>query len=61
MMLFIFPSIITTVLMIKLPESPKFYLINGYKKECLIVLQKMFIMNTGESSANYDVSFNYIL
>lgn len=42
------PSLLTSILMMSLPESPKFLLAKGEKEDCIKVLQYVYSKNTGK-------------
>ncbi|CAG2059681.1 unnamed protein product [Timema podura] len=49
------PGFITAILYSFLPESPKFLLGQRKESECLIILNKMYTLNTGERAESYPV------
>ncbi|KAB0800236.1 hypothetical protein PPYR_05976 [Photinus pyralis] len=49
------PSIIFAACIFLLPESPKYLLANGKETEALLILRKMYTLNTGKSSVEFPV------
>lgn len=49
------PSIVTAVILLFLPESPKFLFSTGKEGQALEVLRRMFAVNTGRPAAEYPV------
>jgi hypothetical protein len=50
------PSIVACVVLIFLPESPKFLFSKGKDGQALEVLRHVFAVNTGRPAAEYPVS-----
>lgn len=51
------PELLTGLWILKMPESPKFFLAQGSHKECLDVLKQMYSLNTGEHVDTYPVKY----
>lgn len=54
------PSLLSGIIFIFLPESPKFLMSMGRNQEALEVFQTMFKLNTGKSIEMYPVSIFYL-
>jgi hypothetical protein len=52
------PSAVAFLLLMYLPESPRFLLLDGQIHEAQFVLRKMFRMNHKKGSVHYPVSMN---
>lgn len=53
MIIYALPSIITSVLLIFIPESPRYLMAQGRKEDVLNILKKMFVVNTGKDSSAF--------
>lgn len=42
------PELLTAFWILRMPESPKFFLASGSHTKCLTVLRKMYSINTGD-------------
>lgn len=42
------PELLTALWILRMPESPKFFLANGSHNKCLTVLKKMYSINSGD-------------
>lgn len=51
-----FPSIISTIAFVFLPESPKFLMTSGKNEEALEVFRTIYSYNTGNSPETFPVS-----
>lgn len=49
------PSFVVAILLMLLPESPKFLLNQGRKEEALQIFKRIYYINTGNSKENYPV------
>lgn len=49
------PELLTALWLLKIPESPKFFLAKGSHKECLMILRKMYSINTGAHPDKFPV------
>lgn len=53
MIVYALPSILVSLLLLFLPESPRYFLGQGDNKQVLTVLKKMFVMNTGKKASTF--------
>ncbi|XP_071788639.1 synaptic vesicle glycoprotein 2C-like [Asterias amurensis] len=49
------PALTSVILMIYMPESPKFLLENGQSNKALKVMQRIYSSNTGDDKSNYQL------
>lgn len=50
------PSVICGLVMLFMPESPKFTFSNGDEQKTLKILERMYALNTGKSCESFDVT-----
>lgn len=50
------PSVLSGLIMIFMPESPKFTFSHGDEQKTIEILQKIYTMNTGNTGESYDVT-----
>ncbi|XP_024937572.1 synaptic vesicle glycoprotein 2B isoform X2 [Cephus cinctus] len=55
-LVFALPSILTALLLMRYPESPKFLLSQGKKKEALAIIRQIFAANTGKDKHEFPIS-----
>ncbi|CAG9772631.1 unnamed protein product [Ceutorhynchus assimilis] len=49
------PELLTALWILKMPESPKYFLAKGEHKECLAILRHMYSKNTGDHPDDFPV------